>query len=79
MAAEVAAALMKQPRSVVALCDHIGVKRQRALVVLGCVGEFRKSGCVYVAGRTRQGANVYAWQPSLFELADRRDLWTTGS
>lgn len=70
IAAEVAAALMKAPRTMRQLREMVGISERHNPALTRYVEQFRAAGCVYVSGWTRHYAPIYAWQPSLFALPD---------
>jgi hypothetical protein len=70
IAAEIAAALVKGPRTAKQLCEMVGVDDSHACDVLKYVDQFKASGLVHVQGWSKYRRPIYAWCNVPFEKPD---------
>lgn len=77
IAAEIAAALMKQPLTLYGLAQVIGLNKTHLATPKRYVEQYHEAGCVRIVGRSRGGAAVYRWQSALFAEPDSFDLIVT--
>lgn len=70
IAAEIASALMRGPRSVNDICNVVGIHPGKASKVRRYCEQFRASGCARIVGLTPSGAEIYAWQRAIFAEPD---------
>jgi len=70
MAAEIAAALMKQPRTVPSIYAMLGKNTRHTARPRRHVAQFKASGCIHIVSWERSDRPVYAWQPKPFALPD---------
>lgn len=70
IAAEIAAALMKRPRTMRQLREMVGISERHNPALTRYIEQFRAAGCVYVSGWTLYYAPIFAWQAYPFALPD---------
>jgi hypothetical protein len=70
LAAEIAASLMWGPKPRAEIAEAVGFTIKRTGSLNKYLDQFRASGCVYIEGFTKQGREIFNWQPTPFELPD---------
>lgn len=73
IAAEIAAALMKQPLTLYELAQVVGLEKRHLHTPKRYVDQFHEAGCVRIAGVSPRGALRYRWQSTLFAEPDYFD------